>query len=72
MTKLKMERIERAKQRAIKMEQNYIDLDIARLYQLTAKDLDKAVTENILHTGYIQKAVAPKFIWQTEKVYKWE
>lgn len=72
MTKTKMERIENAKIRAIEMKQTWIDIDVARLYRLTKKDLEQAVAEGILKVGYIKRCKAPKWVWEVVKVYRWE
>ena len=72
MTKTKMERIESAKVRAINMNQTWIDTDVARLYGLTNRDLERAAAEGILKVGYMQRCRAPKLIWEEVKVYRWE
>lgn len=72
MTKTKMERIESAKVRATNMNQTWIDTDVARLYGLTNRDLERAAAEGILKVGYMQRCRAPKWIWEEVKVYRWE
>jgi hypothetical protein len=54
------------------MNQTWIDTDVARLYGLTNRDLERAAAEGILKVGYMQRCRAPKWIWEEVKVYRWE